>query len=146
MSDVSKRFEYLVKSTYKKFAEQGTILPVKTEEGIQVGSALIRSNGSYKDIILNGKVQYEYISLNAVAIRIANELAWGNDRGLCNELYDLDCKYSRYFIDSKIFLDMYHKSQTSEDWKRAEIMWIRYEDVKSRAINTKSRAEELAEF
>jgi hypothetical protein len=41
---------------------------------------------------------------------------------------------------------MYHKSQTSEDWKRAEIMWIRYEDVKSRAINTKSRAEELAEF
>lgn len=146
MNDVSKRFEQLVKSTYKKFAEKGTILPVKTEQGIQVGDVLIRSDGPYKDIEVDGQILYKSISLNAVAIRIANLVAWGKDQKLCEELYRLDTVYSRYFIDSKIFLDMFHRAEAAEDWDRAEIMWIRYEDVKDRAINTKSRAEHLAEF
>jgi len=41
---------------------------------------------------------------------------------------------------------MFHRAEASKNWERAEIMWIRYEDVKDRAINTKSRAEELAAF
>jgi len=146
MSDVSKRFEQLVKSTYKKFAEQGTILPVKTEQGILVGDVLIQSEGTLKNIYKNDELLYKQVSLNAVAIKIANLLAWGKDQKLCEELYRLDLQYSRYFIDSKIFLDMFHRAEASKNWERAEIMWIRYEDVKDRAINTKSRAEELAAF
>src|SRR6056300_1147994 len=129
MNDVSKRFEQVVKSTYKKFAEKGTILPVKTEQGIQVGDVLIRSEGPYKDIEVEGQILYKSISINTVDIRIANLVAWGKYKKRCEELYRLDTAYNRYFIDSKIFLDMFHRAEASQDWDRAEIMWIRYEDV-----------------
>jgi len=146
MSDVSKRFEQLVKSTYKKFLDQGTILPVKTQEGILVGDVLIQSDGPLKNIIKNGKILYKEISLNAVAIRIANLVAWDKNKKLCENLYQLDLEYSRNFIDSKIFLDNYHKANNSENHMRAEILWTRYEIAKERAIIAKEKAEDLARF
>lgn len=146
MTDVSKRFEQLVVSTYKKFAEQGTMMPRRSEEGIWVGDVLIRSDGPYKDIIKKGRMLYESVSLNAVAIRLANLVAWNRDEALQHNLYKLDTQYSKHFIDSKIFLDRYHRAETAKDWEKAEIMWTRYEDAKGRAINTKSLAEQLAQF
>ena len=89
---------------------------------------------------------YESVSLNAVAIRLANLVAWNRDEALQHNLYKLDTQYSKHFIDSKIFLDRYHRAETAKDWEKAEIMWTRYEDAKGRAINTKSLAEQLAQF
>jgi hypothetical protein len=146
MSDVSKRFEQLVKSTYKKFAEQGTILPVKTDKGIQVGSVLIESSGPLKNIIKNGKILYKEISLNAVAIRLANLLAWNDTKKLCDELYSLDVEYSKHFVDSKIFIDNYHRAVNAGNSIRADILWTRYQFAKEKAISAKERAEDLASF
>jgi hypothetical protein len=146
MSDVSKRFEQLVKSTYKQFLDQGTILPIKTKEGIVVGDVLIKTEGHLKNIYKKNVMIYKEISLNAVAIKIANLLAWNKDKKLCEELYDLDISYSKHFIDSKIFLDNYHRAYNSENHIRADILWIRYTDSKERAMDLKSRAEDLAAF
>ena len=146
MSDVSKRFEQLVKSTYKKFLDQGTILPVKTQEGILVGDVLIQSDGPLKNILRNGKVLYKEISLNAVAIRIANLIAKNEKHRLCNELYDLDIKYSKHFVDSKFLIDNYHRAVNSNNTIRADILWTRYEIAKEKAMVAKERAEELARF
>lgn len=146
MSDVSKRFEQLVKSTYKRFLDQGTILPVKTPEGILVGDVLIQSDGALKNIVRNGKILYEHISLNAVAIRIANLVAWNKNQRLCEELYRADLEYSKHFIDSNIFIDNYHKAVNSNNSVKAEILWTRYEIAKEKAISAKDHAEDLARF
>ena len=146
MTDVSKRFESLVKKTYKKFLDQGTILPVKTDKGIQVGRALIVSKGAYKDIVVQNKVLYADIALNAVAIKIANLVAWNERESEQASLYDLDGKYCRYFNDSKIFLHHYHMAVNTNNEARAEIMWIRYEDAKEKAISIKEKAEQMLKF
>ena len=146
MSEVSKRFEQLVRSTYKKFLDQGTILPERTEQGIKVGDVLIVSDGPYKDIVKNGTVLYRTVCLNAVAIRLANLAAWNKKQKLQEELFRLDQKYSKYFTDSKIYLNNYHRAVNSNDEIRAEILWTRYEDAKERAIILKDQAENLARF
>ena len=146
MSDVSKRFEQLVKSTYKKFLDQGTILPVKTDEGILVGDVLIESIGPLKNIYKHGELCYKEVSLNAVAIRIANLLAANGSRKLLDELYNLDVEYSKHFIDSKIFVDNYHRAVNSGNTVRADILWTRYQFAKEKAIAAKERAEDLASF
>jgi hypothetical protein len=146
MNEVSKRFEQLVKFTYKKFLDQGTILPERTEQGIKVGDVLIVSDGPYKDIVKNGTVLYRTVCLNAVAIRLANLAAWNKQVKLQQELFGLDQKYSKYFTDSKIYLNNYHRAINSNDEIRAEILWTRYEDAKERAIILKDQAENLARF
>lgn len=146
MSDVSKRFEQLVKSTYKKFLDRGTILPVRTDKGIMVGRVLIKSDEALKDIIIDGKIIYDQISLNCVAIRIANELANNNGNRLCDELIKIDREYSKHFIDSKFFIDNYHRATNTNNVARADILWTRYEIAKEKALTAKSRAEDLAGF
>jgi hypothetical protein len=146
MSDVSKRFEQLVKSVYKKFVDQGFHLPEKTPQGIKVGRVLIRSNGSLKDIIVNEQVIYEQISLNSVAIRIANELASNKNSRICKDLIEIDREYSKHFIDSKFHVDNYHKAINANNSERADILWTRYEIAKEKALSAKSRAEDLAGF
>jgi len=146
MNEVSKRFEQIVKTTYRKFLDQGTILPERTEKGIKVGDALIRSDGPYKDILRKDKLVWATVSLNAVAIRLANLVAWDADHALQKEIFALDQKYSKYFVDSKIFLDNYHRAVNNNDDIRAEILWIRYQDAKERAIILKDQAEDLARF
>lgn len=146
MSDVSKRFEQLVKSTYKKFLDQGTILPVKTDDGVLVGDVLIKSDGPLKNIYKNNILLYKEVSLNAVAIRIANLLAWNKNRKRCDDLYKKDIEYSRYYIDSKIFIDNYHRALAAGNEVRADILWTRYEIAKEKAVWAKEQAEELAAF
>ena len=64
MSEVSKRFELLVKSVYKKFIDNGIHLPQRTPEGILVGNVLIKSNGPLKDLVVNGTIAYTEISFS----------------------------------------------------------------------------------
>jgi len=146
MNEVSKRFEQLVKSTYKKFLDQGTILPERTPDGILVGDVLIVSDGPFKDIVKKGKVLYASVCLNAVAIRLANLVAWDRHHNLQKEIFSLDQKYSKYFTDSKIYLNNYHIAVNNNNDIRADILWTRYQDAKERAIILKDQAEDLARF
>jgi hypothetical protein len=73
-------------------------------------------------------------------------LAINKDHKLCQELYDLDLKYSKYFIDSKFLIENYHKAVRNKDEIRSEILWIKYVDAKEKAIAAKAHAEELASF
>jgi len=146
MSDVSKRFEQLIKQTYKKFLDKGVIIPTKTKEGIWVGNVLIRSNRPLKTLVKDGEEVYKDISLNAVAIKLANLLARNKSTGQQQRLYKLDIEYSRHYNDSKFLLAGYHSSVNNGDKIRAEIMWTRYEIAKEKAVYAKEQAEYLAAF
>jgi hypothetical protein len=72
--------------------------------------------------------------------------SWNENKGLQDKLFAADLYYSRYYTDSNIFLDRFHRACNAKDELKADIMWTRYEDAKFRAINAKSEAEQLAEF
>ena len=146
MSEVSKRFELLVKSVYKKFIDNGIHLPQRTPEGILVGNVLIKSDGPLKDIVVNGTIKYREISLNCVAIKIANNLASNKIDRLSDRLLEIDREYSKYFIDSKFHLNNYHKAVNTNNEEKAEILWTRYDLAKEKALDAKSRAEYLTGF
>jgi hypothetical protein len=146
MSEISKRFEQIINSTQRKLLSRGAVMPERTERGIRVGSAEIIPEGPYKHIELNGYLVYTDISLNKVAIKIANELALKGNKQKIEELYQLDKEYNRFFVDSSFFLERYHSAKHNGDEFRQELMWIRYEDAKIKAQHLKEKAEELAEI
>jgi len=146
MSEVSKRFELLVKSVYKKFIDNGIHLPQRTPEGILVGKVLIKSNGPLKDLVVDGTIAYREICLNCVAIKIANNLASDINPRLTEQLFEIDREYSKHFVDSKFLIDNYHRAVNNNNEEKAEILWTRYEIAKEKALNAKSRAEYLTGF
>lgn len=144
MNEISKRFEQIVVSTQKKLLESGAVMPERTERGIRVGCAEIVSEGSFKHIYVDGEIIYKDISLNKVTIRLANELALNRRGPQLDVLYNLDREYSRYFIDSSFFLQRFHSAQKNNDNFKQELMWTRYIQAKSKAENTKEKAEQMA--
>jgi hypothetical protein len=144
MSEISKRFEQIIASTQRKLLSKGAVMPERTERGIRVGCAEIIPEGPYKHIEVDGEVRYKDISLNKIAIRLANELALKHRSPQLDQLYKLDQEYSRYFIDSAFFLERYHKALNKGDEFKAELMWIRYTNAKQKAIDTKEKAEQMA--
>ena len=137
MTNISKKLEKLILSSKE-------ILPVKTEEGILVGSVLIRSNGPLKDLYKHSKLIYKEIHLNVVAIRIANLLA-RNQQGIKTDaLYKADQEYGKWFIDSQILRNQYQKAVNNNDHDRADIFWARYCESRDRTITAKNHAETLA--
>lgn len=141
---VSKRFEILVNGTYKRFIDEGFVPPVKTEEGILVGNALIQQDGLYKNIFLYNELVFKDVCLNCVAIKIANSLALNYPLETMRKLYDKDRTYNKLYIDSTFYLDRFHKANNAKDWDRAEILWIRYDDAKQRAELLKEQIETLS--
>jgi hypothetical protein len=137
MTDVSKRFEQLISQSYKKLADADTIMPVKTARGILVGDVLIVSRGAIKDLYRNNEVIYSDISLNEVAIRIANLSSKRKLTALCDQIYRCDQDYGRWFTEWQMLKEQYLRAKESGNHDRADILYARYQDVKQRAESAK---------
>jgi hypothetical protein len=132
---LSKKLEKLIKSSPE-------ILPVKTEYGILVGTVLIESQGFVKNLYKKDALVYKEIHLNAVAIKIANLLAKGQQLN-CDELYRADQEYGKWFNDSQILRTQYERAKQKQDHDRADMLWARYIESRDRTILSKTRAEAL---
>jgi len=137
MSDVSRRFEQLVARSYKKLADHSQIMPVKTEQGILVGDVLIASRGCIKDLYKKDELIYSDISLNEVAIRMANLLASRKNLTLCDRIYSADQDYGRCFAEWQILKEQYIRAKELGDYDRSDILYARYQEVKQRAETAK---------
>jgi hypothetical protein len=142
MTDISKRLEQTLRSAIQK----NPILPVKVADGILVGEAKIVSDGAIKHIWLRTHLIYKEVSLNAVAIKLANLLATGNQSITADKLYRADQEYGRWFIDSQLLRAQYQSAIKAKDHDRADMLWARYCDSKDRTILAKKKAEHLAAF
>lgn len=140
MTDIRKRLEQTLRSAIQK----NPILPVKTAEGIQVGDVLIISEGTVKHIKQHGEIRYKEVSLNCVAIALANLLAKHNSSILMDKIYNADQEYGRWFVESQMLRAQYQKALNNSDYERADMFWARYEESKSRTVSAKNRAETLA--
>ena len=141
MSEISKRLEQFITTAQRKM---DSVLPVKTAEGILVGDVLIRSEANFKHLIQNGTMIYDYVFLNAVAIKLANVLAKHGDQGYCDKLYKLDQDYGKWYVDSQQLRARYQQALNKDDEDRAEMFYARYDQSRERMIVAKERATELA--
>ena len=138
MTQLSKRLEQIVKKELSK-----NIIPVKTENGILVGEILIVSEGPIKSLYRNNELLYKEIHLNAIAIKIANMLAYRKQSFVADELYKADQEYGRWFVDSQMLRAQYQKALSNQDFDRADMLWARYQESRDRTTFAKSRAESL---
>lgn len=145
MTDISKRFEQLISSSQKKLVDSNKIMPVKTEAGILVGDVLIVSDGCTKHLWKNHRLVYENVSLNDVAIRLANLLAKNVKHTLCLTIYQADQEYGKWFADCQFLKYYYHKALQAKDYERVDILQARYQESKARAEIAKSAALRLVQ-
>ena len=119
-------------------------MPIKTEEGILVGDVLIRSEDNFKHLEQRGSLVYDYVYLNAVAIKLANVLANHGDVGYCDKLYKLDQDYGKWYVDSQQLRARYQQALNNNDEEKASMFYARYDQSRERMIHAKERATELA--
>jgi len=142
MTQLSKRLEQTLRSAIQK----NPILPVKVKEGILVGDVLIVSDGAVKHLKQHGQIMYAEISLNCTAIRLANLLARRGSSVLADSIYKADQEYGRWFIDSQLLRAQYQKALSAKDYEKADTLWAKYEESRTRTTIAKNLAESLAAF
>jgi hypothetical protein len=133
MTDVSRRFEQLIRTSQKKLAENNEILPVKTDKGILVGDVLITSEANLKNLWKKDLLVYKEVSLNNVAVKLANLLAKNINSQYCDRLYRADQEYGLYFTEWQFLKKQHHKAEILENYERADILRARYKECKYRA-------------
>jgi hypothetical protein len=143
MPEISRRFEQFVISSYRKLQESDQILPVKTDRGILVGRVLIESNGYLKNLWIDNDLIYKDISLNDVAVTLANWLAKNLPRHHCDTLYQCDQEYGKWYTDCLALRVYREKLIKNRDFDRADVVQARYQQSKSRAEQAKRTALSL---
>lgn len=141
MTDIRRQLDRVVS---KELSQH--IIPVKTDEGILVGNILIVSEGSIKHLYRNSELLYNNISLNAVAIKMANILARNKNSLTVDKIYHYDQEYSKWYTDSQTLLKSYYSAKKSKDFDRADTLWARYCESRDRAISAKDLATSLTLF
>jgi len=138
MTIIQQRLDRIVNNELAK-----NIIPVKTVEGILVGNVLIVSQGHIKHLKINDDIVYKDISLNAIAVKLANLLARNIRTVKMDELWRADQEYGRWYMDSQMLRSQHQRSINNQDFDRADMQWARYCESRDRAIIAKNYAETL---
>jgi len=141
MTDIRRQLDRVVS---KELSQH--IIPVKTDKGILVGNILIVSEGAIKHLYKTNELLYNNISLNAVAIKMANILARNRNSLVVDKIYRYDQEYSKWYIDSQNLLKSYYSAKKSKDFDRADMLWARYCEIRDLAITAKDLATSLTLF
>ena len=141
MTDIRRQLDQVVSNTLAQH-----IIPVKTAEGILVGSVLIASEGAVKHLSRNGEYLYKNISLNAVAVKLANLLARHRSSVLADRIYRADQEYAKWFTDSQLLLKKHHSAANNKEYDRADTLWAKYIESKDRTVAAKNAVTSLTLF
>lgn len=139
MTKVSKRLEQIVKKELSK-----NLIPVKVDQGILVGDILICSEQHLKSIYRKNQLLYKEVHLNCAAIKIANILALRQHDISTDMIYKADQEYGRWFVESQMLRSQHQKSVNNLDYDKADMLWARYVESRTKMIQAKSRAEYLS--
>lgn len=146
MLNFQKRLDSIIAKTNRRLIEANQIPPVKTERGILVGDVLIESEGSIKHLYKLDQLVFKNVSLNAVAIRLANLLTKNSLNTEMYKLYDADQVYGKWFFDSQFLRRKYEISLSKSDFDKADIFWARYNESRDKAIKAKQVIDSLLYF
>lgn len=146
MTNINRRLDHVVTKVQKDLANKQFLIPVKTEEGILVGNVLIKSREALKDLYQHGELIYKGVSLNKIAIKVANcqAINAGLYRDKIQKLIEADTKFGQALEDYQLFKDKYHKARQANDQFRTDLFLARMCYAKDSANYWKSQAELLA--
>jgi hypothetical protein len=140
MTKLTSKLEQLV----KRAVEKEPIIPIKTEQGILVGSVLIESQDAFKNLWQYNQMVYQHLNLNLAAIKIANNLAKHGRITANDEIYTADQDYGRWFVDSQILYKNYRSAIVKHDYNRADILWAKYCESRDRCNQAKQKVNRLS--
>ena len=146
MTDISRRLDHLVANAQRRLIAENHILPQKVAEGILVGDVLIVSEGTTKHLYKNNNLIYKNISLNIVAIRIANLVAKTANPATIDKIYRADQEYGKWFTDSQILRIQYQKSLNAKNFDKADTLWARYCESRDKTLVAKETVTALTYF
>jgi hypothetical protein len=146
MTDISRRLDHLVANAQRRLIAENHILPQKVAGGILVGDVLIVSEGTTKHLYKNNDLIYKNISLNVVAIRIANLVAKTANPATIDKLYRADQEYGKWFTDSQILRTQYQKSLNAKNFDKADTLWARYCESRDKTLVAKETVTALTYF
>ena len=146
MTDISRRLDHLVANAQRRLIAENHILPQKVAEGILVGDVLIVSEGTTKHLYKNNNLIYKNISLNIVAIRIANLVAKTANPATIDKIYRADQEYGKWFTDSQILRTQYQKSLNAKNFDKADTLWARYCESRDKTLVAKETVTALTYF
>ena len=146
MTDISRRLDHLVANAQRRLIAENHILPQKVAEGILVGDVLIVSEGTTKHLYKNNNLIYKNISLNVVAIRIANLVAKTANPATIDKIYRADQEYGKWFTDSQILRIQYQKSLNAKNFDKADTLWARYCESRDKTLVAKETVTALTYF
>lgn len=142
MNDISKRFESFIRSANKNLADQGIVLPRKSDRGIEIGDVLIVNKDNLKYVYFRNSV-YAEIYLNNAAIEIATLLALRKNLDKIDDIYRSDQEYGKWFVDNQHLLALHKRARDRGDFERADTLWARYQESRDRAQSAKNKVERL---
>ena len=146
MTDISRRLDHLVANAQRRLIAENHILPQKVAGGILVGDVLIVSEGTTKHLYKNNDLIYKNISLNVVAIRIANLVAKTANPATIDKIYRADQEYGKWFTDSQILRIQYQKSLNAKNFDKADTLWARYCESRDKTLVAKETVTALTYF
>jgi hypothetical protein len=146
MSNIRRQLDNVIANTHQKLYNSDQILPLKVPEGILVGNVLISSEGTYKNLHQYGRVVYKNVSLNVVAIKLANLMAKNSNSVFLDTIYTADQEYSRWFLDSQILRSQYQRALTNKNYEKSDTLWARYCESRDKALTAKHAVTTLVNF
>jgi len=143
MANISKKLSKLISSQQTKMISSGVILPVKTVGGILIGSVKIVQEGTVKHLYNHGELVYTNISLNTVAICMANLIAIKKNTHTVDVLYQADQEYSKWYNDCEMLMASRRQALKSKDYDRVDMLLARYQESRLKAVSAKKIVERL---
>ena len=143
MNEISKKLSKFIDKQQKKLISSGVVMPVKVPGGILVGPVKIIQEGTVKHLYYYEDLIYSNISLNSVAIYMANFIATKKNSVGLDSLYKADQEYSKWYNDCEILMNSRRLAINSNDHDRADMLLARYQESKLRAASAKKLVERL---
>ncbi len=143
---LQKKLDSVISNVQKKLFEAKTLIPVKIDGGVQIGNVTVINRDTFKDLYQYDELIYKGISLNKVAIKMANLLAISpmHSQIEIKELYRADQQFGQALEDYQIFRIRYRQLIESNNNNKADIMLARLCYSKDRANYYKNQALRLA--
>ena len=144
--NVQQRLDTVIARVNKKLQQQEQVIPKKTDKGILVGDVLIESSGALKNIYHRDRLIFAEVSLNKVAIKVANLMAIDEVRyqQKIDQLILLDSKFGSALAEYQMFKDRLSKAHKDQDQFRIDMYLARLGYAKSSAEYWKKQALSLA--
>jgi hypothetical protein len=145
MTEIQRQLDLILQSTQRRLIESQQLMPVRTHQGILVGSVKIVSKDTLKDLWQFDQLVYQGIFLNKAAIKLANLLAIYQKHTITTDkLYHLDQDYGKHFVNSQQLLIRLQQAKNSKDYDKVDIYLARYTQAKDQAEIAKRQVLALA--